>query len=241
MQYIPIKTRIMQPPQDNLFALLDESLTELQEGDILLVTSKIVSIHQGRCIPVGTVDKRALVESEADYFIEGNQQFMLSPLAIKHHALFYASGIDESNADGHYILLPEKPFDVAEAIWTQVTKKHNLTKLGVIITDSHSQPMRIGAIGVSIGWWGMHPTESHKGKHDLFGRPLHFSVTNIVDCVAAGSGAVSGETNESTPLIIVRDVPKVVFTKVDTRHEVFKSRTDDIYYPLLKPFYDKAE
>lgn len=241
MQYIPIKTRIMQPPQDDLFNLLGESLTDLQDGDILLVTSKIVSIHQGRCVPVGSVEKRDLVEQEADYFIEGNQQYMLSPLAIKHHALFYAAGIDESNANGHYVLLPEKPFDVAESIWRHLISKHNLSKLGVIITDSHSQPMRIGAIGVSLGWWGMHPTESHKGKEDLFGRPLHFSVTNIVDCVAAGSGAVSGETNESTPLIIARAVPNVVFTKIDTRHEVFKSRTDDIYYPLLKPFYDTAE
>ncbi len=240
MQYIPIKTRVLQPPQDDIFSVLDESLTVLQEGDILLVTSKIVAIHQGRCLPVGSVDKRALIEQEADYFIEGHAGFNLSPLTIKHNALFYAAGIDESNANGHYILLPERPFEIAEAIWKHVREKQNILNFGVIITDSHSQPLRVGAIGVSIGWWGIAPTESHKGKLDLFGRPLHFSVTNIVDCIAAGSGAVSGETNESTPLIVVRDVPNLIYTKVDTRHEVFKATRDDIYYPLLKPFYDKA-
>ena len=116
MQYIPIKTRIMQPPQDDLFAVLDESVTDLQEGDILLVTSKVVAIHQGRSVVAEGVDKRALVLQEADYFIEGHELYTMSPLAIKHHALFYAAGIDASNADGHYILLPDKPFDAAEAI-----------------------------------------------------------------------------------------------------------------------------
>ncbi|MEK7638573.1 MAG: coenzyme F420-0:L-glutamate ligase [Patescibacteria group bacterium] len=241
MQYIPIKTRVVEPPQDDLFSVLAESLKDVQEGDVLLITSKIVSIHQGRCVPVGSVEKRLLVEQEADYLIEGHQKFMMSPLAIKHHALFYAAGIDESNANGHYVLLPEKPFDMAEAIWKFVREAHGLTNVGVIITDSHSQPLRVGAVGVSLGWWGFHPTESHKGKLDLFGRPLHFSVTNIVDCLAAGAGAVCGETNESTPLVIARGVPHLRFTKVDTRHELFKSQTDDIYYPLLKPFYERKD
>ena len=239
MQYIPIKTRIMKPPQDDLFSLLDESITELKEGDVILVTSKIVAIHQGRCVPDDSIDKRVLVEQEADYLIEGYEKYSMSPLAIKHHALFYGAGIDASNADGHFILLPNKPFDIAEDIWKHLSEKFSIKKFGVILTDSHSQPMRVGAIGVSLSWWGFHPTESHKGKKDLFDRPLQFSATNIVDCIAAGSGAVSGETNESTPLIIVRDVPNLVFTQLDTRHEVFKAPKEDIYYPLLKPFYEK--
>ncbi len=240
MQYIPIKSRVMQPPQDDLFAVLDESVTDMKEGDILLVTSKIVSIHQGRCVPEAGADKRALVMQEADYLIEGYEKYNLSPLAIKHHALFYAAGIDASNAAGHYILLPDKPFDIAEAIWKQLVAKFGTKKIGVIITDSHSQPMRVGAVGVSLAWWGFHPTESHKGKKDLFDRLLQFSVTNIVDCVAAGAGAVCGETNESTPFVMARAVPNLVFTPLDTRHEVFKAPKDDIYYPLLKPFYDSA-
>lgn len=231
----------MQPPQDDLFSLLAESVSGMQDGDILLVTSKIVSIHQGRCVPIGEVSKRELVEQEADYLLEGHSRYQMSPLAIKHHALFYAAGIDESNADGHSILLPDKPFDEAERIWQYLTGVHKLKNVGVIITDSHSQPMRSGAIGVSIGWWGFHPIESHKGKQDLFGRSIVYASTNIVDCIAAGSGAVSGETDECTPLIIVRGVPKLEFTKNDTRHEVFRAPKEDIFYPLLKPFYDQKD
>jgi len=237
MKYIPIKTPVLKPPQDNLFQILENVFTDLCEGDLILITSKVVSIHQGRCVPVDQAKKRNLVKQEADYLIKGYEEFNLPPLAIKHHALFYDAGIDESNADGHYVLLPEKPFDEAERIWKFISEKYDIHKFGVIITDSHSQPMRIGAIGIAIGWWGFHPIESHRGKKDLFNRPLHFSVTNIVDCVAAGAGAVCGETNESTPIVIARDVPNIQFTKIDTRHDLFKSRKEDIFYPLLKPFY----
>ncbi len=237
MQYIPIKTRRLLPPKDDLFTVLDESLTGVKDGDVILITSKIISIHQGRCIPVGETNKRNLIEQEADYLLEG-EQYKNSPLAIKHNALFYGAGVDESNANGHYILLPDKPFDIAEVVWKYLRERHQVEKIGVIITDSHSQPMRSGAVGISIAWWGFHPIESHTGKADLFGRPINWSATNIVDCVAAGSGAVSGETNESTPLIIARDVPNLIFTKVDTRHEIFRAPKEDIFYPLLKPFYD---
>lgn len=239
MEYIAIKTRVMQPPQDDLFAMLEEYLTDVNDGDIVLITSKIVSIHQGRCIPLGTVEKRDLVEQEADYLLDSKDKLTESPLAIVHHSLFYAAGIDESNADGHYVLLPKKPFDIAEEIWHYIREKFNLKNVGVILTDSHSQPLRIGAIGISLAWWGFHPIESHTYKKDLFDRPIHFSVTNIVDALAGGSAVVCGETNESTPIILARSVPNLVFTNQDTRHEVFKSRKEDIYYPLLKPFYNK--
>ncbi|MCD5382114.1 MAG: coenzyme F420-0:L-glutamate ligase [Candidatus Pacebacteria bacterium] len=241
MQYIPIKTRIMQPPKDDLFAVLDKYLTGVQEGDVVLITSKIVAIHQGRCIPNTEVTKRQLVEQEADYLIEGHTKYAMSPLAIKYHAMFYGAGIDESNANDHFILLPQKAFDIAEEIWKYLKQKHTLKNVGVIITDSHSQPMRMGAIGVSLAWWGFHPIESHKGKLDLFNRHMQFCTTNIVDCIAAGSNAVSGETAECTPIIMVRDVPNLTFTNIDTRHEVFQSQKDDIYYPLMKPFYTNEE
>lgn len=231
----------MEPPLDDIFSLLDEYLTDVQEGDIILITSKIVSIHQGRCVPVGDTTLRELIEQEADYLIEGYEKYFMSPLAIKYHAVFYACGIDESNADGHFILLPEKPFDIVEDIWKYLKKKHDLENLGIIITDSHTQPMRTGSIGVSIAWWGFHPTESHKGKKDLFGKLFRFSTTNIVDCIAAGSNAISGETDECTPIIIVRGMPNLQFTKIDTRHEVFQPQKDDVYYPLMKQFYKKSE
>lgn len=239
MQYIPIKTRIMQPPKDDMYTLLDEYLTDVREGDMVLITSKIVAIHQGQCIPISdTLEKRTLVEQEAEYFVEGHLKYAQSPLAIKYGALFFGAGIDESNSNGYYTLLPKKPFDVAQEIWEYLRRKHNITNLAVVITDSHSLPLRRGCLGISIGLWGFHPIDHHVGKPDLFGRIMRLSSTNIADAVSAGAAAVSGEADECTPIIIVRGVPNVRFTSADTRHEILMPPEDDIYYPLLKIFYE---
>ena len=72
MKFIPIHTRPLLPPQDNLYEVLAESLPSLREGDILCITSKVLAIHQGRCIPAPTPgEKDRIVLREADRFIPG--------------------------------------------------------------------------------------------------------------------------------------------------------------------------
>jgi len=240
MEYIPIKTRTLTPPQDDLFSVLDELLTDITAGDLILITSKIVSIHEGRCVPAAEADKRKLIEEEAEYMIEReNIDWPFPPLTISNFTILSAAGIDESNSGEYLILLPRRPFDSAEAIWRYLAEKCGRTDFGVVITDTRTNPMRYGSTGVALAWWGFHPIESHRGKTDLFGRPVKFSTTNIVDAVASGSAAVAGETNEGTPIVIARTVPNLRFVDRDTRHEVFKSEKEDLYYPLLKPFYDE--
>jgi dihydrofolate synthase / folylpolyglutamate synthase len=241
MEILPIKTRVMVPPKDDLFSLLDEGLTCVKEKDIILVTSKVVAIHQGRCVPVEGTDKRQLVESEAEYWVEGHEKYNLSPLAIKYNAMFYAAGIDASNSNGYYTLLPDEPSLAAKEIWQYVREKHQLNEVGVIISDSHTVPLRWGCIGISIGFWGFNPLERHAGKTDLFGRTLQFSSTNIVDGIAAAAGVIAGEADEATPIVIARDVPNVVFTDVDTSNELSLEPEDDIYAPILKVFFEKKD
>jgi len=242
MEYIPIKTRVMNPPQDDLFAVLDEYLTDVQEGDLVLITSKVVAIHQGRCVPIEGTDKVELIKEEADYMIDmPSYDAPFPPLTISNFTILGAAGIDSSNSGDYYVLLPKRPFDTAEDIWNHLKKKLGFDNFGVIITDSRSNPMRYGCTGVALAWWGFHPIESHKAKVDLFSRPIKWSVTNIVDAVASGSAAVSGEVDECTPIVIARNTPNLRFVNRDTRHEVFKSEKEDLFYPLLKPFYDQSD
>lgn len=236
MQFTSIKTRRLNPPQDDLFSVLDESLTDVAEGDIILITSKVVGIHQGRCIPKDETDRDALIAAEADHTMSDADH--LFPVTIKNHNLTIASGIDASNSGTYYSLLPEQPFEAAREIWEHLRNTHQVSQLGIIITDSQVKPMRVGVIGATISWWGIHPAEHHRGKTDLFGEPLKFSATNIVDSLAAGSAAVCGEAGEGTPIVIVRDAPGVTYTDLDTRHELLKGMKEDVYYPLLKPFYE---
>ncbi len=234
MQYIPIKTRVFQPPQDDLFSVLEESLTEVIEGDIVAISSKVVAIHEGNCVPVESIDKKELVAQEADLAIP--RTYWSSPLTIKHSAFIGTAGIDESNADGHYILLPKYPFASAKAIHEYLVKRFNIKNVGVVITDSHSSPLRRGATGVAVGFWGFHPTINHVGKPDLFGREFRIEVSNIADALAAGAGLVMGETDECQPVVIIRKTPSVTFIDKNTKDELFVPFADDTFRVLYEDF-----
>jgi dihydrofolate synthase / folylpolyglutamate synthase len=234
MQFIPIKTRIMQPPKDDLFAVLDESLRDVREGDIVAVSSKVVSIAEGNCLPIDSIDKRKLVQQEADLLIP--RSYWSSPLTVKHNAFIGTAGIDESNANGHYVLLPKDPFESAKKIQQYLKQRFNLSEVGVFITDSHSIPMRRGALGISIGYAGFLPTINYVGKPDLFGREMKIEVGNVVDALAAGAGVVMGETDECQPVVVIRGVTTVTFSDEDTRDYFMVPFKDDTFRVLYEDF-----
>ena len=125
MQIIPIKTRKIIPPQDNLYPILNQYCPKLKNGDILLITSKILAIHQGQCIPVKNIkDKDKLIKSEANISIPRKEcpgQYAI--LTIKNNTLIPSAGIDESNALNHYILWPKNPEKEAKKICLYLKKK----------------------------------------------------------------------------------------------------------------------
>ncbi len=236
MQLIPIQTRVLQPPKDDLFAVIEDSVPTLCEGDILVISSKIVAISEGNCVPIGIVEKTTLVKQEADILIP--RDYWSSPLTVKCNAFIGTAGIDESNADGHYVLLPKDPFLSAKKIYAFIKQKHQLTNVGVIISDSHSSPLRRGATGISIGYWGFAPTINHVGEKDLFGRELKIEVSNVVDGIAAAANLVMGETDECQPIVIVRDIPAVTFTDEDKRTDHLVAPADDTFRVLYERFLE---
>ncbi len=241
MNYIPIKTRIMQPPKDDFYKLLDDHLAKFKDGDILCVTSKILAIHQGRCIKIeDSVDKKKLIMQEAERYMPRHKvaghEFMLT---IKEYTLIPSAGIDESNGDGYYILWPKKPEKLAREIAEYVKKKNKLKRFAVIITDSHTTPLRRGVIGISTGFFGIKPFTSYVNKPDIFGRKLKFTTTNIVDVVAVQAVFLMGEGSECVSMVIARNVPNIQFTNRDTYKHLIIKPEDDIYYPILKNFKKK--
>ena len=234
MQYIPIKTRIVAPPQDDLFCVLDEALIDVQEGDVVVISSKVVAIHEGNCVPIESTDKKTLIESESELSIP--RTYWSSPITVKHNAFIGTAGIDESNADGHYILLPKDPFASAQSLHNYLTKRFSIKNVGVIITDSHSAPLRRGALGVSIGFWGFAPTINHVGKPDLFGREFRIEVSNLADALAAGAGIVMGETDECQPVVVVRGTPGLVFANDNLKKELLVPFADDTFRVLYERF-----
>jgi len=235
MDFIPIKTGKFTPPQDqgNLYKLLDGFLPRLKEKDVVVVASKIVSIHQGRFVPAKSMtQKLQLIKQEADGIIPGH----IHGLTLKETVLTPYAGIDRTNSHGHYVLWPKNPALAAKKIWRCLKNKHRLNELGVMIIDSFCLPLRWGHMGISIGFWGFHPNKNYAGKKDIFGDKIIQGNSNLVDALAALSGAMIGEGAEQTPLLIVRGFAKLKFTDKNTLAELQANPQKDMYTPLLKIF-----
>ena len=113
-----VKTVKVRPNETTIFELLDSSLPSIQERSIVVITSKVVSICEGRTVPAATVDKEELIRREADlYFFpnteDGKHRYHFT---IVNNTLIPASGIDESNGDGHLVMWPKDPQKKASQI-----------------------------------------------------------------------------------------------------------------------------
>lgn len=226
----------MVPPQDDLLAVLDTYLTDVREGDVVVVASKVVAIHEGRCVPHDEFDKDAYVKETAQVIIP--RDYWNTMLTITNNMFVSSSGVDQSNSDGYYTLLPKEPFVSAKYLHKYLTKRFEIENVGVVITDSHSIACRYGAVNGAISWWGFEPLVSHIGRSDLFGRTIKCERSNLVDAIAAGAGAVMGEVDESTPVVMVRDVPSLEFSVKNTKDTLFCSPQDDTMRVLYERFVE---
>ncbi|MBU2025698.1 MAG: coenzyme F420-0:L-glutamate ligase [Patescibacteria group bacterium] len=241
MKITPIKTRIINPPRDNIYKIIDQFCPKLVKGDVLVITSKIISIHQGRCLPVDSVkSKDKLIKRQADLFISRKKspgQHVI--LTLKNNTLIPSAGIDQSNARGHYILWPEKPYQQAKKICQYLRKKFHTPKIAVIITDSHSTPLRYGVLGISIGFFGLYPLKDYRGEKDIFKKPLKSSQANIIDALAAAATLVIGESDQKTPMALIQGAKFLRFTNKTNKNDLLVPPKKDIFYPLLKTFFKK--
>lgn len=224
---------------DSLLNILDDCLPTLSDGDIVVVTSKIISICEGSVVKNdGIVEKHDLIKQEADSYLDAplSQTYGVT-ITIKDGKLVANAGIDESNGNGYFILWPRDSFGSAAMVWEYLGKKYNLAKLGVIITDSHLNPLQWGTRGRAIAWCGIEPLKNYIGTPDIFGKKLHMTKASVIDGLAAAAVAVMGEGNEQTPLAVIKDVSFVTFLDHPPTKEEIEALTikpaDDIYAPLL--------
>jgi putative folate metabolism gamma-glutamate ligase len=230
-----IKTRPLIPPKDDLLSVIKESILKLEEKSIIVITSKIVSIWQGRCVKItDKIEKDELIKKEADFYMERDKTLIGNVmLTIKENLLIPTSGIDESNANGYYILWPEKPAQAAKEIYEFIKKEYKLKEFGIIISDSHTTPLRSGIMGIGLSYYGFNPLRDYRGKADIFGRKLKMSQTDIVDSLAAAAVYTMGEGNEQTPIAIIEDTGEIEFGEKEFP-TLNISLDEDLYSPILK-------
>lgn len=233
-----IKTDKITPTDKNIFTILDKYLKVFEEGQILAITSKIISISQGRVVKIDETTKDELVFQEADYYLPKEENKYGVYLTIKNNIIIATAGIDESNGGGYYVLWPEDAQETANKIREYLTKKFNIKKAGVIITDSKTTPLRWGTTGAALVHSGFNALKDYIGTPDIFGKDFRMTKANISDALATASVLVMGEGNEQTPMSIIDDVSFVEFQDRNPTPEELSQITisidDDLYAPLLK-------
>jgi dihydrofolate synthase / folylpolyglutamate synthase len=237
MQIQAIKTHKITSTDQNVFAILDAYLPGLDDGSVLAITSKIVAICQGRVVPIGTVEKHTLIAQEADYFLLPDRSKYHMTLTITQGLLVPTAGIDESNGNGYYVLWPHSLQHTANAVWAYLRQRFGRQRLGVIITDSRTSPLRTGVTGVALAHSGFRALNDYVGNADCFGRRLRMTQANVMDAFAAAAVLVMGEGNEQTPLAVISELSCIQFQErepsADEAQQLRIAPEDDIYGPLL--------
>jgi len=234
MKIQTIKTKPISTPQ-NLEDYVHQFLPKLEENSIIAITSKVVSICEGQIIPKDSIDKESLIRREADKIIPNPQAIDKGILlTYKNHILIPSAGIDESNSNGNYILYPKDPFFSVKKLWTFLRKKHQINNLGILMTDSHTTPLRRGVTGIALAWWGFNPVKSCIGNLDLFGRPLSVTYINVADALAVSAVFNMGESSECTPLAIITQAPHINFNDIQhSIEEICIDPKEDIYHCIF--------
>jgi F420-0:gamma-glutamyl ligase len=228
----PIRTEIFAAGdglEDFVFRSIPKDL--VREGMILAITSKIISLAEGAVVPRAGISKGDLIRREADAFL-GETLFGVC-LTIKHGILIPSAGIDESNsATGDYILFPKDPYASARKLHEGLSRRWDLKQWGIVVTDSHTQPLRKGVTGIGLAHWGFKATRDLIGSPDLFGREAKMTHVNVLDAVAGAAVYRMGEIAERCPLALVYG-SRAEFTQSSSAKEIQISLEEDLYGALI--------
>lgn len=237
MKVTTIKTHKITVADTDLFLILDKYILTLAEGSVVAITSKIVSICEGRVADPNNIDKDELIKQEAEAYLPRSASKYNLLVTLKHNMIVPSAGIDESNANGLYILWPQDSQKTANAVRKYLEKKFKIKNVGVVITDSRTSPLRWGVTGVSLAHSGFSALNSYIGKKDIFQKTLRMTMTNVADGLAGAAVLLMGEGAEQTPLAIIEDVSFVKFQGRNPTAKELKQLhielKDDIYGPML--------
>jgi coenzyme F420-0:L-glutamate ligase / coenzyme F420-1:gamma-L-glutamate ligase len=234
------------PPKVRPFDLYDAiTMTDFQfkDNDIIIVSSKFVSISEGSVTKMDRVkvthkakliakrfhldEKLAeLVLRESEHVYGGIPGFLLCE---KNGMLCPNAGIDKSNIPkGYAVLYPRMPFRSAERLRLDFRNRKGLNVL-VVISDSRLMPGRKGTTGIAISHSGFEPVIDERGKEDLFGNILKVTMRAVGDGLASTAVTIMGESNESTPVVVVRGFQVKKTDRCMTWEDLAIDPQEDIY------------
>jgi len=239
---IPVKIKEDIQPSDDIVALiLSSSKTSIDDGDVIVISQKIISKKEGRVVNLNSVipselsvgissayekDPR-LVEailSESKRIVRMEHGVII--VETNHNFICANAGIDESNVEkGFATLLPADPDRSAKKIRDailQITGKNT----AVIISDTFGRPFRLGQTDHAIGISGIESIKNYEGKPDTFGKIMRVSAIAIVDELCAAAELVMGKT-EKSPVAIIKNYS--FESKNDSISSIIRDEDEDLF------------
>ena len=196
----------------------------LRDGDVIAIAQKIISKAEGRQVRLADVTPSARAEALAAavgkdarlvelILRESTAVSRVAPgvLIVRHRLGFTSAnaGIDRSNVQTEsgeeeaVLLLPLDP-DASAAALREALRAATGATVGVVITDSHGRPFRLGTVGVAIGVAGIPALWNRRGEADLYGYRLQHTDVGLADEIAAAAGLLMGQAAEGLPAVMLR-------------------------------------
>jgi coenzyme F420-0:L-glutamate ligase/coenzyme F420-1:gamma-L-glutamate ligase len=215
-------------PGDSLADLIAEH-TELHDGDVVVVTQKVVSKAEDRLVQLDSDEPtahKALVERESVRVLRRRGDLIISETA--HGFVCANAGIDLSNvALGWAALLPIDSDRSARRIRDRLSAKDGVS-VGVIVSDTFGRPWRRGLTDVAIGCAGVAAIADLRGTRDSQGRELQVTEVAIADEIAAAAELVMGKSS-GIPVAVVRGIDPRWLRESSIRTEVVRPPAEDLF------------
>jgi len=240
LEIIPIKIQREIGIDANFVDLILES-SEINDGDILVFSQKIVSKNEGRMLSLSSVNPSLLANgiassygkdprlielilSESERIVRMENGIII--VKTKHGFVCANAGIDESNVqDGYATLLPKDPDKSASLLKERIEQKTG-KNISVIISDTFGRPFRLGQTDVAIGIAGIEPILDYNGKPDTFGKIMLVTAIAVADEICSASELVMGKI-QKCPVAIVRNYN---FSFSDAKiQKLLRSEHDDLF------------
>ena len=240
LQVIPIKIQKEIESGDNLVYLIRESF-EINDGDVLVFSQKIISKNEGRIRSLSSVNPSLLADGIASSYGKDPRlvELILSEskrivrmengviiVETKHGFVCANAGIDESNVkDGYATLLPDDPDKSANLLKDRIKQKTG-KNVAIIISDTFGRPFRLGQTDVAIGIAGLEPILDYNGKPDTFGKIMQVTAIAVADEICSTSELVMGKV-QKCPIAVIRNYN---FSSSTAKiQEMLRSDHDDLF------------
>jgi coenzyme F420-0:L-glutamate ligase len=228
IELLPVRGIPEVRPGDDIAALLAAAV-ELRDGDVVVVTQKVVSKAEDRLVafdPDDALAHKALVEQESVRVLRRRGDLVISE--TRHGFVCANAGVDRSNLDpGVAALLPRDADRSARRIRDRLRSDPGVD-VGVVISDTFGRPWRRGLVDVAIGCAGVAAVVDLRGTTDAQGRELAVTEVAVADELAAAAELVMGKA-DGIPVAVVRGVDPAWLREASVRAEIVRDPSEDLF------------